>query len=144
MKDRFHHTSLLSFKTKIISWVWDIPNKRNTEVLTKPFGQKMSKHAWLHYALTVTKSLQPRAFTYRTVPTASKGAAFIKCEQELHWPTWAQQLSQERSQANEALWARPGRGEGFSAQQLNDSPCKESDKQEGLLHSDLDVTLMGF
>lgn len=50
-------------------------------------------------------------FAYRIVPTASKGPAFIKCEQELHWPMWIQQ---EMSQANELLWATPGSGEGFS------------------------------
>lgn len=57
----FHHTSLLNFKTKVLSWVWICLTQRHTQVLTKPFGQKMSKHAWLSYALTVTKSLLPRA-----------------------------------------------------------------------------------
>lgn len=35
-------------------------------------------------------------------------------------------------------------GKDSAQQQLNDSPFKESDKQEGLLHSDLAIPLTEF
>lgn len=104
----------------------DMPNTKAYTSSHQAFWAENEQTCMTFLCFNCDQITAAKGLAYRIVPTASKGTAFIKCEQELHWPMW-------------------GYNEGKdSAQQLNDSPCKESDKEEGLLHSDLAILLTGF
>lgn len=115
--------------------------QRHTQVLTKPFGQKMSKHAWLHYALIVTKSLQPSHT--ELCQQHQKDLPLLSVSK--NYTDQREYSSSHRKGHRQMNCCEPHQAVGKdSAQQLNDSPCKESDKQECLLHSDLVIYLSGF
>lgn len=91
----------------------------------------------------MTKSLQPRAFIYRIVPTASKDLPLLSVSK--NYTDQYEYNSSHRKGQRHMNCCEPHQAAGKdSAQQLNDSPCKGSDKQEGLLRSDLAISLTGF
>lgn len=114
MKDGFHHTSLLNFETEVIFWVWDMPNTKAYTSSHQAFWAENEQTCMTSLCFNYDQIIAAKGLHIQNCANSIKGPAFIKCEQELHWPIWVQQLSQERSEAHELLWATPGSREGFS------------------------------